>query len=102
MQSVDHGITPVLLRCIAGWKEDDRLPVHVVAFQIAFQCGAVNPDVFNCDRLCTGYYGRHHRLNLRHRHDGRTEGDPKDSEDSCVSIQSAACPSSEAIDRLDL
>src|SRR3954463_12725732 len=47
VQRVDNGITPVLVRCIAWWKEYDDLAIHIVVFEVAFEGGAVHFDVLN-------------------------------------------------------
>ncbi len=54
VQRVDDGIAARFFLRIAGRQKDKDVAINCVAFQIAFQCRAVNFDVLDRYGLCTG------------------------------------------------
>ncbi len=60
VQRVDHGITTLLVFLIAGRQKDDDVAIDGIAFEIAFECCAVDLDVLHLHGLCAGDYGREH------------------------------------------
>ncbi len=65
MQGIDNRITAAFLRGVTRRQEDNDIAVDGIAFQIAFQCRAVNLDVLHCHGFGAGHDGRHIGLNLR-------------------------------------
>ena len=70
VQRVDHGVAAVLAGGVAGRQEDDDIAIDGVAFQIAFERGAVNLDVLGGDGFCAGDWWRNNGLDLGHGHCG--------------------------------
>ena len=54
MQRVDHGIAALLVFLVAGRQKDDDIAIDGIAFEIAFEGCAVDLDVLDRDRLCSG------------------------------------------------
>ena len=66
VQCIDHRIAAALATGIAGRQEDNDVAVDGIAFQIAFQCGAVNLDVLHRHGLGAGHWQRYLCLDLPH------------------------------------
>jgi hypothetical protein len=65
VQGIEDRVTPALLTGVTGGQEYNDIAVDGVAFQIAFQCGAVNLDALLRYGFRTGHGGRHLGLDLR-------------------------------------
>jgi hypothetical protein len=65
MQRIDDGIFAVLVFRVTRWQEDEDVTIGGLTFKIAFESGSVNFNVLDCDRLCTGNYGRDNGFHLR-------------------------------------
>jgi hypothetical protein len=65
VECIHHGIAASLVFRVAGRQKDKDVTVYLVAFKIAFECGAVNLYVLHRDRLCAGHRGRYLGLDLR-------------------------------------
>jgi hypothetical protein len=64
VQGIHHGIAARLVGGVAGRQEDEDVAIDGVAFEISFECGAMNFDVLDGDRLRAGYGRRHLSLDL--------------------------------------
>ncbi len=59
MQRIYHRVASRFRLRIAGRQEDNDIAVNGIAFQIAFERGAVHFNVFNGDRLGARHDVRH-------------------------------------------
>ena len=64
VQGIHHGIAARLVGGVAGRQEDEDVAIDGVAFEISFQCCAVNLDVLDAYGLRSGDDGRDFGLNL--------------------------------------
>ena len=54
MQRVDHGIAVLLVFLVAGRQKDDDIAIDSIPFKIAFERCAVDLDVLDRYRFCSG------------------------------------------------